>query len=109
MRVDDFLIEVELVVGRKAFRKTDRKLRDKQVNTIQNNLPSLMIANVISTENAAQVKAEFNSLSTQVAAISPELIGAFGIPEELLSAPIARDWQEFNQYDNRGEVQAGVF
>merc|ERR1711892_1053463 len=79
------------------------------VNTIQNNLPSLMIANVISTENAAQVKAEFNNLSTQVAAISPELIGAFGIPEELLSAPIARDWQEFNQYDNRGEVQAGVF
>ena len=79
------------------------------VNTIQNNLPSLMINNVISTEHAAQIKAEFNALSTKVADMSPELIGAFGIPEELLSAPIARDWQQFNQYDNRGEVQAGVF
>ena len=65
---------------------------------------------MISTDQYyARVKAEFNALSTKVADMSPELIGAFGIPEELLSAPIARDWQQFNQYDNRGEVQAGVF
>ena len=52
---------------------------------------------------------EYNNLCADVAAISPELVGSFGIPEELLSAPIARDWQGFNQYDNRGEVQPGVF
>lgn len=79
------------------------------INTIQNQLPSLIINNVMSVEQAGQVKAEFNSLSTKVAEICPELIGAFGIPEELLSAPIARDWQGFNQYDNRGEVQPNVF
>ena len=53
------------------------------VNTIQNNLPTLLINNVISVENAAQVKEEFNALSTKVAEICPELIGAFGIPEEV--------------------------
>ena len=53
------------------------------VNTIQNNLPTLLINNVISVENAAQVKTEFNDLSTKVAEICPELIGAFGIPEEV--------------------------
>ena len=53
------------------------------VNTIQNNLPTLLINNVISVENAAQVKEEFNALSAKVAEICPELIGAFGIPEEV--------------------------
>ena len=52
------------------------------------------VNNVISTDQYyARVKAEFNALSTKVADMNPELIGAFGIPEELLSAPIARDWQ----------------
>jgi len=79
------------------------------LNTIQNNLSTLTMSGVISLENAKLVKSEFNALCTKVADICPELVTSFGIPEELLSAPIARDWQGFNQYDNRGEVQPGVF
>ena len=95
------------------------------LNTIQNNLSTLTMSGVISLENAklvnirilpvffnlfpVQVKSEFNALCTKVADICPELVTSFGIPEELLSAPIARDWQGFNQFDNRGEVQPGVF
>jgi len=79
------------------------------LNTIQNNLSTLTMSGVISLDNAKSVKSEFNTLCSKVADICPELVTSFGIPEELLSAPIARDWQGFNQYDNRGEVQPGVF
>jgi len=79
------------------------------LNTIQNNLSTLTMSGVISLDNAKLIKSEFNALCTKVADICPELVTSFGIPEELLSAPIARDWQGFNQYDNRGEVQPGVF
>jgi len=79
------------------------------LNTIQNSLSTLTMSGVISLENAKLVKSEFNALCTKVADICPELVTSFGIPEELLSAPIARDWQGFNQFDNRGEVQPGVF
>jgi len=79
------------------------------LNTIQNNLSTLTMSGVISLENAKLVKSEFNALCAKVADICPELVTSFGIPEEILSAPIARDWQGFNQYDNRGEVQPGVF
>lgn len=79
------------------------------MNTIQNNLSDLIVSGLISVENAQAVREEFNSLAATVSELSPDICESFGIPEELLSAPIARDWHEFNQYDNRGEVQPGVF
>jgi len=79
------------------------------VNTIQNNLADLILGDILTAEQATLVRDEFNKLCDAVSSISPEICDSFGIPEELLSAPIARDWQEFNQFDNRGEVQPGVF
>ncbi len=32
------------------------------------------------------------------------LIDAFGLPEEVLAAPIAGDWVKYNAYDNQGEL-----
>lgn len=64
---------------------------------------------MLSAEQGGEIREEFNQLCDDVSSIAPEICDAFGIPEELLSAPIARDWQDFNQYDNRGEVQPGVF
>ncbi|KAJ1927399.1 hypothetical protein IWQ60_002949 [Tieghemiomyces parasiticus] len=42
-----------------------------------------------------------------VAALAPQIlhvIDAFGIPEALIGAPLAVDWERYNEYDNRGEV-----
>ena len=33
-----------------------------------------------------------------------ELIHSFGIPEYLIAAPAAFDWEKFNVVDNKGEV-----
>ena len=43
-------------------------------------------------------------LCTELGPQMLQLVDAFGIPEEMLSAPIARDWVQYNSYDNQGEV-----
>jgi len=53
---------------------------------------------------AKAIPAEARRLCRELA---PEAIGlaeAFGLSAAVLSAPIARDWISYNQYDNRGEV-----
>jgi len=37
------------------------------------------------------------------------LVGAFGIPDHLVAAPIAADWEQYNRYDNQGELLGEVF
>lgn len=32
------------------------------------------------------------------------LTEAFGLPDEVLAAPIAGDWVKYNEYDNQGEL-----
>lgn len=32
------------------------------------------------------------------------LTDAFGLSEDVLAAPIARDWVKYNAYDNQGEL-----
>ncbi|KAJ1974397.1 hypothetical protein H4R34_004731, partial [Dimargaris verticillata] len=32
------------------------------------------------------------------------IVDGFGIPDALLNAPIALDWERFNEYDNKGEI-----
>uniref|UniRef100_A0A383WDA5 Acyl-coenzyme A oxidase n=1 Tax=Tetradesmus obliquus TaxID=3088 RepID=A0A383WDA5_TETOB len=44
-----------------------------------------------------------------VAAIAPngqQLVAAFGIPDHLVAAPIAGQWELYNTYDNQGELTA---
>ncbi|KAL1406463.1 hypothetical protein Q8F55_008162 [Vanrija albida] len=46
-------------------------------------------------------------LSADVAILAPDaipLVDAFDIPEGLLYAPIAIDWERYNEYDNHGEL-----
>lgn len=52
----------------------------------------------------AGVSAAAAQLCTELGPHTLQLVEAFGIPEEMLSAPIARDWVTYNAIDNQGEV-----
>lgn len=41
-------------------------------------------------------------LCTKLAPVGQQLVDAFGIPDHLVAAPIAADWETFNISDNRG-------
>lgn len=53
---------------------------------------------------AKAVPDKSRELCRQLAPDALALTEAFGITEDMLSAPIARDWIAYNEYDNRGEV-----
>jgi acyl-CoA oxidase len=36
-------------------------------------------------------------------------VAAFGVPEYLVAAPIAGDWEYYNRFDNRGELRGDAF
>lgn len=41
--------------------------------------------------------------------LSMTVISAFGIPDHMLKAPIARDWIKYNEGDNQGKHNHGLF
>jgi hypothetical protein len=43
-------------------------------------------------------------LCASLAAHGQQLVDAFGIPEHLVAAPIAADWETYNVTDNQGEL-----
>lgn len=47
-----------------------------------------------------------------VAAVSPraqQVVAAFGIPDHLVAAPVAGDWEHYNRFNNQGELVGEAF
>lgn len=71
---------------------------------VERELGYLLTHKLVPADIAAIVE---DRLSQAVADLAPDaipLVAGFGIPEELLYAPIAIDWERYNEYDNRGEL-----
>ena len=54
---------------------------------------------------ATAVRARAASLCAEIGPHSLAICEAFAITDSMLSAPIARDWVDYNEYDNQGEVK----
>jgi len=59
---------------------------------------------VLPGEIAGQVSTRAAQLCTELTPQSLALTEAFAINDEMLSAPIARDWVKYNVGDNQGEL-----
>jgi len=74
------------------------------VNILVRNTGWFILNDVISIETAKQIS-EVNSELCK--AISPQALAlsdAFGLTDDMISAPIALDWVQYNAYDNQGEL-----
>ena len=49
------------------------------------------------------------ALCGDLAPCSARLVDAFGIPDHLVAAPIATNWERYNEVDNRGELLGQQF
>lgn len=56
-----------------------------------------------------EVPTRIRSLCTDLSAHTQQIIAAFGIPDHLVAAPIAADWEKYNMVDNRGELFGDQF
>jgi len=71
---------------------------------IEADLPYFIQSGLLSVEQGEQALEANRKLCAEIAPLSMDLIDAFGLPEEVLAAPIASDWVKYNEIDNQGEL-----
>jgi hypothetical protein len=54
---------------------------------------------------ASEIRSRSASLCAELGPQSLAVADAFAATPEMLSAPIARDWVSYNEYDNVGELK----
>jgi len=74
-------------------------------SNIERNLTQLLTMELIKPQQATEVRARAASLCSDLGPHSLNICDAFAITDSMLSAPIARDWVGYNEYDNQGEVK----
>ena len=74
------------------------------LDILEKDLGWCLLAQVLPAAEAAKVNEETAALCAQLAPNAMALCDAFALPDEMLSAPIARDWIEYNVHDNLGEL-----
>jgi len=74
------------------------------VNTLERNLAQLVIAGVVKREQMADIRLRSAALCAQLGPQALAVAESFAATPEMLSAPIARDWVQYNEYDNQGEL-----
>jgi len=74
------------------------------VDIVEKQLGSFITDGLIDVQTAEDVQSISQQLCKDLAPNSLGLVDAFGLPDRMLSAPIAQDWISYNKYDNQGEV-----
>lgn len=67
---------------------------------IKKYLSFYLINDIISKSAANSFKDEYNNLIKEVFKFSDEIVAGFGVPEELIIAPIANDYKKYYQIDS---------
>lgn len=76
-----------------------------QMTVIKRDLGYFATSGLMSAETGAEVGKVTADLCREVAPQALALCDAFGFTDEMLNAPIARDWVRYNAIDNEGEVE----
>lgn len=74
------------------------------LTVIERDLAWFLSEGVLSPAQGRAVLAATRALCNEMAPHVMTLIEGFGIPEHLVAAPIAGDWEGYNVSDNRGEL-----
>lgn len=72
---------------------------------INEDIGYFLVNGLISTSTAAKLPSTINQLVKDIAPDCLALADSFGFTEEMISAPIARDWVKYNAFDNQGEME----
>lgn len=73
-------------------------------DTVKREMGWFIANELISPKDGLEVENVIDDLCSYIGPLSLRLCEAFKITDAMLSAPIARDWVQFNEGDNQGEV-----
>ena len=77
-----------------------------KLDAVERELGNLLCEGLLTPSQGQQVQAARREACKTLGAhgVWEMLIASFGIPEQLINAPIASDWARYNVKDNRGEL-----
>jgi len=75
------------------------------LSAIENDLSWFLLDGVLTHKQAKLVSQHARDLCKEVSHQSLHLTDAFGIPDHIVQAPIALDWEVYNRVDNQGETK----
>jgi len=86
-----------------------RKVLDLMVRTylahvVLENLSWYLIHGTVNAKAATELKSTYREWIHEIHPQALNIVNAFGIPEHLLTAPIAQNYEDFNSRPNQGEV-----
>ena len=74
------------------------------ITVVQKDLGYFTTSRLLPVETGASVGRVAADLCREIGPQALSLCDAFGLTEEMLSAPVARDWVSYNVTDNKGEL-----
>lgn len=83
--------------------KVEALLKLYGLETIQENARFFLEKGLITSEESVTMGELHRKLCKDLGQDALDYVNAFGIPDEVIAAPIARDWVQFNADDNMGE------
>jgi acyl-CoA oxidase len=101
--MDEFVDQINAASGPTREILT-RIARVHALAVVERELGYFLTHGLVTPDAGAKVE---DALSTAVAVLAPDahpVVEGFAIPEQLLYAPIALDWERYNEYDNKGEL-----
>lgn len=79
------------------------------LRSVESDLSWFMTEEVLNARSAQLVPEAVRGLVAGLGPYGQALVDAFGIPDHLVAAPIAGDWERYNRVDNKGELLGVVF
>lgn len=76
---------------------------------LEEDLPWFVANGLLPPSAGLSVPAAVRTLCQTLGPSAQQLMEAFGIPDHLVAAPIAGDWEAYNAVDNRGELVGPMF
>jgi len=76
------------------------------VDVLEKKKGHLFAEGLITASTLSKIPAVHRRLTKEISVDALNITDSFGYTDEMLSAPIARDWHTWNAVDNRGEVDA---
>lgn len=101
--VDEALVQIGRAQGATKV-VLERILRLHALSLVERELGWMVAQGLVPPAAAEKVEGAVNAAVADIAPDAIALVDAFAIPEDMLYAPIAIDWERYNEYDNHGEL-----
>eukprot|EP00798_Chlamydomonas_sp_ICE-L_P003157 gene3157-13170_t len=74
------------------------------LRSVESELSWFMVEEILPLQAGKQIPDAVRATVQQIGPTAHGVVDAFGIPDHLVAAPIAGDWEKYNIVDNRGEL-----